>query len=352
MMTLIKRKFRPRWEIVLIFSLLSGAILYLYPSLALSTFVNAVERGDVTVATVMLRLGANPNVNGNSSQEAGRPLLIQAVVNGQTTLVEALLRYGAEVDAVDKSGSTALLWAVEKGHIHMLPLLFDAGSDIASPRNRYAINIAVNRDRPEALKILLANGADANVEINEGETPLFFAVRRRNEKIISQLKRAGAKLTLHGASQLGDTGAVRSLLNAGGDVNSRGGKGNTPLILASGAGHDDTVQELLKRHAKLDLRNLQGYDALWIASQRGHTRIVEMLIDHNANVNNRYYSGMTALMIATVSGHAEVVKVLLEHGADASIEDAQGNTALSLASRRPLAAITSLLREGMPSSKK
>lgn len=65
------------------------------------------------------------------AEYADAPLLITAVNSGKVKAVSALLAAGAEVNAPDAEGNTALMHAVVNGHYAMVKLLLEQGADPA-----------------------------------------------------------------------------------------------------------------------------------------------------------------------------------------------------------------------------
>ncbi len=104
--------------------------------------------------------GAAINVHGIY----GTTPLINAA-RGSVENVELLLRHGANIEAVDDDGDTAL---------------------ISSPHR-------LNGTCPEIVKILMQHGADVNHHNKAGETPLSIAQKLRYTTIVKLLKAAGAK---------------------------------------------------------------------------------------------------------------------------------------------------------------
>jgi ankyrin repeat protein len=97
-------------------------------------------------------------------------------------------------------------------------------------------------------------------------TVLCFATD--NSKINEDLRRA---------AQSGNTAEVRSLLDAGAEVNATDDDGFTALLLASTWGHPEVVHLLIKAGADVNAQDKDGATELMHASQAGHTEIVELL---------------------------------------------------------------------------
>jgi uncharacterized protein len=124
--------------------------------------------------------------------------------------------------------------------------------------------------------------------------------------------------TWEGAVRRGDVQAVREMLGAGSDVNSRDRHGQTALMLAAHHGHRELVGALVEASADL-------------------------------NVSAKY--SLTALMLAIVAGHAAVARVLVQAGADLGVRGTgapgfAGKTAYDLAVARQMTEIYADLQRG------
>ena len=78
------------------------------------------------------------------------------------------------------------------------------------------------------------------------------------------------------AAKKGNTTAVKALLEAGADVNTKDKKGWTGLLLAAVKGHTATVQALLDAGADVNAKAI-GVTALSLATRNGHTAVVQLL---------------------------------------------------------------------------
>ncbi len=84
--------------------------------------------GHVMAASSLVKAGANVNVEGHLS--GSTPLMSAAEINGAVGLVKLLLEAGAEVNARDNVGLTALMCAVNRGNGPVVKLLLKAGADV------------------------------------------------------------------------------------------------------------------------------------------------------------------------------------------------------------------------------
>jgi ankyrin repeat protein len=201
--------------------------------------------------------------------------------------MKILLDAGADPNAKDSFGATALVWA--------------AG------------------DAAKA-KLLVERGADVNAQTAQGRTPLIVA-----------------------AAHDGNARTARLLLDKGADINAADATGDTAMTVAAAADDLETVKLLLARGAKPDEANKGGFTALINASMNGNVAMMRLLIEKGANVNaGNVFAGrskfgeialkqMTPLMVAAPHGSPEAVRLLLASGAQINARDSRGMTPLMFA---------------------
>ena len=185
--------------------------------------------------------------------------LMGAARRGHIDTVQALIAKGADVHAKNKDGKTALMYVKEKDHAYIVQLLKQAGAKEIPPPYAWDLNAdllkAVKEGQTEAVKALIAQGADVNAKDLRGMTALMWAALG------------------------GHTEAVKALLEAGADVNAKGsfGIGMTALMWAARMGHIDTVQALIAKGADVNAKRKDGKSALMWAAYSGHADIVQLL---------------------------------------------------------------------------
>jgi ankyrin repeat protein len=123
---------------------------------------------------------------------------------------------------------------------------------------------AAMRGDAAAVRAALAQGADVNAPQGDGMTALHWAADHGDSAMAAMLVKAranvkattriGAYTPLHIASKSGMSGVVKVLLNAGADANAGTTSGATPLHLAAAGGNPDAVNALLDHGAKADAR--------------------------------------------------------------------------------------------------
>jgi len=117
------------------------------------------------------------------------------------------------------------------------------------------------------------------------------------------------------ASRSGRLDAVRYLLAHGADPNRCIRISGTPLTLANG--QKEVIRELLEHGADPNLRAPDGYTALIdaVRSGDGDLEEIHLLLKAGADPNARLLDGSTALSIAMEDGRGEMAEALIEAGA-------------------------------------
>ena len=228
-------------------------------------------------------------------------------------------------------------------HCTILHCMADADPRLAHGPERSSLS--------ERFEVLARNGVDLDVEADNAETPLMWAVRTGNEATAMALIAAGADATktnrqgmaaLHIAAGIGNASMVpilaRSAQDAGLPVAKGKREGWTALHLAAeggGEGHCDVIGMLGFCGAGVNDRNPKGDSALMVATAGGKPAAVRALAVAGACVDLRHgQQNYTALHHACGQGMREVGVALLESGANPDAMATDGSRPLHLVGRR------------------
>ena len=234
--------------------------------------------------------------------------------------------------------------AVETNNVDLIEEILLCGAEDTEAINGAMIR-AVELNRPEALQLLLAYGADIEYENNGGLTALMTAEDGLKTECLRALFLSDT--TPHWGALVetvldGNTEKLGTMLPH--HVNLRNGWNETALLWAARLGQRECVLTLLERGAELDVQDNLGITALSYACWREHVDCVEALLTHGADTNIQSNNGLTALAWA----NAECVNALLPYEPDLRIQAHKwGTTALMDAARcADLEKLTLLLEYG------
>jgi len=157
----------------------------------------------------------------------------------------------------DKDGNTPLMWVVASdGSEELMEALIDHGADINAQNfvGETALYLASSRGLLEKVELLLENGARTQIANLDGATPLHVACAGGYEEVVSLLIQYGAFLNagddeedtpLHWAVREGHKDIIETLISSGSEINCANGDGETPLGLAIALESQDIVECLL-----------------------------------------------------------------------------------------------------------
>jgi ankyrin repeat protein len=309
---------------------------------AMSTddFFALCETGTAREIETAIRDGADVNAKDKDGETA----LMYAIWNDSPEGLSILLQHGADVNAKDDDGWTALMNAAGNDSPRSLSILLQHGADpnANDDDGGTALMHAAFDGNPESISILLQHGADVNAKNNEGFMALMYATRNDNPEVLSILLQHGADP--NAKHNNGGTALMHALFNDnpeglsillqhGADPNAKNDDGVTALVRAAFDGNPESISILLQHGADVNAKNDEGFTALMYATRNDNPEVLSILLQHGADPNAKNNDGRTALMYATREDSLEVVSTLLRHGADVNAKDKDGETALMYAVR-------------------
>jgi ankyrin repeat protein len=325
-----------------------------------TVLMTAARTGRPGPVKALLAHGADVNANARQGQTA----LMWAAAEGHVAVVDVLLEAGADFRTPLASGFTPFFFAVREGKGDVVFRLLAEGvevNDVMQPHRTTATGprpgmsaliLAVENGHLQLAADLLKAGADAN-DRRSGFTALHAITWVRKP-----IRGDGDPPPI-GSGTLGSLDFVRTLVSHGADVNARHGKhkaGNarlnktdaTPFLLAAETGDVPLMQLLLELGADPHLPNADNCTPLLVAAGVGvlgdgedaagtedeAIAAVRLLLELGADINAVEDHGETAMHGAAYASRARLVQFLADHGADIDVwnrKNERGRTPLMIA---------------------
>ena len=152
----------------------------------------------------------------------------------------------------------------------------------------------------EEIKELLKKGADLEAKDGDGDTALVGAATRGQLDVVKCLVELGADLeakdgdgrtALMMAASWGELDVVKFLVEHGADVNAKGEGGRTALMYVASNGCWEVVEYLVVNGADLEAKNKFGRTALMIAKNCKRDDCVEFLEEYQKKVSAQKTKG-------------------------------------------------------------
>lgn len=267
---------------------------------------------------VLIMAIACPMMSGSIQQQ---PLLVSAVISGEFKQVEDLISSNPSMnlEAVDKYGKTALIYAAENNFLEMARLLIRAGARLDEPANLEEIGKMAYRGKKEIHwpsfheRLSEAYGNKPEYAQYTGEDWVNFSRRLRDTYF-----RVGI----------------------------------TPLMVAAMKNHSQMIRLLTRSGALLDSKDAYGFTALACAVDCSKLQSAQALIRAGSDVYQVNQFGKTLLDKAIDCNNPEMIALLTDammKGENAELVQRELNISYSTLFAKPISRFLSPARISFPS---
>lgn len=290
----------------------------------------AVHLNNLEIVAYLLQRGAN--VKHTSENHA---ILFDAVLeNADNAIIEELIKAGADVNAVNKNGNSALSLAIKKHHVEQVACLLENGADIniKTPKNENLLIYALHVKAPKPIiELLINSGLNINQTDALGDSALSYVLEQNeNDEIIDIILAQPQDLThnvphfnkmlwqiLAEQNRLAKLDEILAEIDiAKPDIN-----GVVPQEFLLMQKNNSALIDLALKHIKDVDDNL-----MLIAVHNQDVETLKKLVEKGGNVNTQE-KGDSLLMLLPAEME-DVSAFLLQNGADINYVNSQQQTVL------------------------
>ena len=284
----------------------------------------AVYRGDVEMANLLVRSGANVKA---ATRSGSTPMWL-ASINGDAKVLGLLLEAGADVNEKLPLGRTPLMVASRTGNVDAMKVLIDRGAAVnakETQRGTTALMWAADEGHAPAIKLLIDRGADIKAQSNpapRGRGPALGKANDPRKQVAAQgaARAAGQPSSLNfGGGGGGRGGGAGRGRGAGAGANAAGGNAAGNAATRGDAGDDAAGGAGGRTRPRRRAADGGALTPLIYAVRSNDLESVKTLLAAGANINQTSGYGWSPLLVATQNRYYSLGAYLLEHGADPNL---------------------------------
>lgn len=258
-------------------------------------------------------------------------------VTTNLTLIDLLIRSGADISSLDNNRMNVLMIAVSKLEIeivkYLLPIIALKNPSIFEQtdkkHNRSVFLLAVQTGSIDLCKLLMSQHAIKCDSVDKKRFNAFhLAARHDHHELITYLCEQNIKVDRSCSFRNRICSTDTNIIDFESNINRQNSMsfrslidgqnedGKTALHIAAELGHEKSLEVLIKYGGNVLLPNSIGQLALHVAIQNGHSGVVEILLatctknlkDFQAALSRR----QSPLIMACQHGYVDIVRLLLK----------------------------------------
>jgi ankyrin repeat protein len=266
-----------------------------------SPLMHAVHRERLDCVAYLLSKGANINLGADD----GATPLHEACYNSTLAIVQLLLREGASPVSTDQDGRQPVHWATDNSRNEkpMCVLIDHHGVDVncVDETGMTPLMWAACHDNPPMVSALIDRGAEMLEKDIDGKTAMDWAVRPDSIAVLAMIvdeastyfKDRVGRTVMHTAAERGSVLAIEHILSIRPDaIEDEDKMFRSPLFWAAACDEIAAARVLLLKGADVHKEDCSGLTAIDYATAKEYDRMAEVLVVHRLNLEQL---GMTQL---------------------------------------------------------
>ncbi|MBQ3667441.1 MAG: ankyrin repeat domain-containing protein [Elusimicrobiaceae bacterium] len=284
--------------------LTSGVKEGLTPAYLFRSVANKNEMG----VLAMLKGGVSPNI---VNEKGNTPLIVSASL-GDLPSLQDLLAYRANVNAANKDGNTALIYAARYNHPDVIKMLLTPQTmqvpldvNAQNKAGETALYWGAAKGHVEVVKRLLAAGADPTIAANNGLVPYAVAQKNGRGQVLEWLNKD--LLEVENAIIEQDNAQILAKQKE----EEKAQKEEDDIFEATAKGNQIRVKELLRNRTLLSSKDKQGRTPLLVAVENDQKQLVDYFVSEGAKLFD-VSSGGNVLHIAVAKNNKAMLEQLVQ----------------------------------------
>lgn len=261
---------------------------------------------------------------------------------GDLNLVKSYNKNGIPLNPIGSDGRTALIYAIERGKLNIVSYFIEQGVDTTMPQGNpklVPLHYAIEKRKMDIAIAMLPHIKDLNSKDLDGNTALYLATVRNEQKFIKQL--LDQKVNINETNHNGYTalmGAVfkknrkvfQLLLEYNADTQIKDDRGRTIVHYIVDENESLLLKDLASKKVDYDAIDKDGFASIHLAIQKNRFDCFKNLLENNANIHLADKDGKYPLLETYTKNKDKFFQLILQFATDISPIDSGGNNILHL----------------------